>query len=332
MLKAYKYRIYPSKKQQIQIEKTFDCCRFTYNRMLAYRREMYEKEKIFVSRTDCSNYLNRELKAKYGWLKEADKFALTNAVYHMDSAYQNFFRNRAGYPRFKSWYGGRKSYTTNFTNGNIAVNFEEGKVKLPKLKMVRAALHRPFEGQVKNAAISQTSDGKYYVSILVETDHEAIPLKSFQTGVISFKGDSCVLWDGKVYESPKNLEQQEKKLAKLQRQLASKERGSHNYNKQKKKISRCRERINNISRDYCHQISHEVISKDQVIILEKRDSSKSGIQGKRKMGMVWYELERQLEYKAKWNGRLLILADNGSGGNRERMDTDPDIEKNMKIF
>ncbi|MDE7250295.1 MAG: helix-turn-helix domain-containing protein, partial [Lachnospiraceae bacterium] len=130
MLKAYKYRIYPNKKQQAQIEKTFDCCRFVYNRTLMYRREMYENCGVFVSRMDCNNYRTRELKAKYSWLKEVDKFALTNAVYHMDSAYQNFFKNRSGYPRFKSRYSEHKSYTTNFTNGNIAIDFEEGRVKL----------------------------------------------------------------------------------------------------------------------------------------------------------------------------------------------------------
>lgn len=300
--------------------------------MLAYCREMYEKEKIFVSRTDCSNYLNRELKAKYGWLKEADKFALTNAVYHMDSAYQNFFKNRAGYPRFKSRYGGRKSYTTNFTNGNIAINFEEGKVKLPKLKMVRAVLHRTFEGQIKAATISKMSDGKYYVSLLVETDQEVIPLSVPQTGVVWLNRDGSILWNGKRYENCQALEQQEKKLSKLQRQLAGKERGSHNYNKQKKKIFQCRDRINNIRRNYCHQISHEVISKNQVIILEKRDSLKRGIQVKRKTGMVWYELERQLEYKARWNDRLLILVDNESGRNRDCMDSNLDMGKKMKTF
>ena len=132
MLKAYKYRIYPNKEQKIQIAKTFGCCRFVYNQTLAYRKEAYEKEKKSVSKTDCNNYCNRELKKEYEWLKEVDKFALTNAIYNMDCAYQKFFKEHAGYPKFKSKHDNHKSYTTNFTNGNIAVNFEDGKVKLPK--------------------------------------------------------------------------------------------------------------------------------------------------------------------------------------------------------
>ena len=84
MLKAYKYRIYPNSEQRIQIAKTFGCCRFVYNQTLAYRKEIYEKEKKSVSKTDCNNYCNRELKKDYEWLKETDKFALTNAIYNME--------------------------------------------------------------------------------------------------------------------------------------------------------------------------------------------------------------------------------------------------------
>ena len=144
MLKAYKYRIYPNNEQKVQIEKTFGCCRFVYNQTLAYRKERYEKEKKSVSKTDCNNYCNRELKKEYEWLKEVDKFALTNAIYNMDSSYQKFFREHAGYPKFKSKHDNHKSYTTNFTNGNITVDFDGNKVKLPKLKGVKAKLHRKF--------------------------------------------------------------------------------------------------------------------------------------------------------------------------------------------
>ena len=175
MLKAYKYRIYPNNEQKIQIAKTFGCCRFVYNQTLAYRKEVYEKEKKSVSKTDCNNYCNRQLKKEYEWLKEVDKFALTNAIYNMDAAYQKFFKEHAGYPKFKSKHDNHKSYTTNFTNGNIAVDFEENRVKLPKLKNVKAKLHRNFSGQIKSATISQIPSGKYYVSILVETEHVELP-------------------------------------------------------------------------------------------------------------------------------------------------------------
>lgn len=144
---------------------------------MSYRKENYEKEKKSMSRIDCNNYCNRELKKEYEWLKEVDKFALTNAIYNMDSAYQKFFKEHAGYPKFKSKHSNHKSYTTNFTNGNIALDFENGKVKLPKLKKVKSKLHRSFTGRIKSATVSEVASGKYYVSILVETEHTSVQKK-----------------------------------------------------------------------------------------------------------------------------------------------------------
>ena len=212
MLKAYKYRIYPNNEQKAQIAKTFGCCRFVYNHTLAYRKEIYEKEKKSVSKTDCNNYCNRELKKDYEWLKEVDKFALTNAIYNMDSAYQKFFKEYAGYPKFKSKHDSHKSYTTNFTNGNIAVDFENVKIKLPKLKEVKAKLHRNFSGQIKSATVSETPSGKYYVSILVETEHEELQHTNHNIGLDLGIKDLCITSDGKKYENPKIIRKYEKEL------------------------------------------------------------------------------------------------------------------------
>ena len=161
MLKAYKYRIYPNTVQKIQIAKTFGCCRFVYNQTLAYRKEAYEKGKKSVSKTDCNNYCNRQLKKEYEWLKEVDKFALTNAIYHMDAAYQKFFKEHAGYPKFKSKHDNHKSYTTNFTNGNIRVDFECNRVKLPKLKDVKAKLEEQDAVIIAVSEGVKNKDGRY---------------------------------------------------------------------------------------------------------------------------------------------------------------------------
>ena len=247
MLKAYKYRIYPNNEQKIQIAKTFGCCRFVYNQTLAYRKEVYEKEKKSVSKTDCNNYCNRQLKKEYEWLKEVDKFALTNAIYNMDAAYQKFFKEHAGYPKFKSKHDNHKSYTTNFTNGNITVDFGCNRVKLPKLKGVKAKLHRNFIGQIKSATISQVPSGKYYVSILVETEHTELPHTN-----------------------------------------------------------------QNTRKDYLHKMSHEIISENQVIVsedLQIKNMVKNHHLAKSISDVSWHELTRQLEYKAKWNGRKYVKID-----------------------
>ena len=148
MERGYRYRIYPTREQQELMAKTFGCCRFVYNMCLDRKKTLYEAEKTSLSRTDCNNWCNRELKVEFEWLREVDKFALTNAIYDMDSAYQKFFREHAGYPKFRSKHSGYNSYKTNYTNGNIAVDFRTNYVKLPKLGNVKAKLHRRFEGKI----------------------------------------------------------------------------------------------------------------------------------------------------------------------------------------
>lgn len=312
MLKAYRYRIYPNKEQEIQLAKTFGCCRFVYNQTLAYRKNAYEKEKKSVSKTDCNNYCNRELKKVYEWLKEVDKFALTNAIYNMDSAYQKFFKEHAGYPKFKIKRDNRQSYTTNFTNGNITVDFDRGRIKLPKLKRVKIKLHRKFLGQIKAATISKVPSGKYYVSILVETEYSPLVKTNGQIGVDLGIKDLCITSNGKKYENPKTIKKYEKKLAKLQRQLAGKIKGSKNYQKKRKQIALCHEKITNTRRNYLHKISSEIINENQVIVSENlqiKNMVKNHNLAKSISDTSWYELTRQLEYKSKWNGRTYIKID-----------------------
>ncbi len=312
MLKAYKYRIYPNKEQEEQLAKTFGCCRFVYNQTLAYRKEKYETEKKSLSRTDCNNYCNRELKVQYEWLREVDKFALTNAIYNMNSAYQKFFKEHAGYPKFKSKHDNHKSYTTNFTNGNIGVDFDNNKIKLPKLKQVKAKLHRKFEGEIKSATISQVPGGKYYVSVLVETKHEVLPKAENNIGLDLGVKDLLITSEGEKYENPKLLQKYERKLVRLQRQLAHKEKNSKNYYKTKKQAALCHEHIKNIRKDKLHKISHKLISENQVIVSEKlqiKNMIKNHKLAKSIADVSWYELTRQLEYKALWNERTYIKVD-----------------------
>ena len=312
MLKAYKYRIYPNNEQRVQVAKTFGCCRFVYNQTLAYRKSAYEQNKKSVSKTDCNNYCNRELKKEYEWLREVDKFALTNAIYNMDSAYQKFFKEHAGYPKFKSKHDNHKSYTTNFTNGNIGVDFDDNKIKLPKLKQLKAKLHRKFEGEIKSATISQVSSGKYYVSVLVETKHQILQISENNIGLDLGIKDILITSNGDKYGNPKPLKKYGKKLARLQRQLAHKSKYSNNYYKRKKQIALCHEKIRNTRRDYLHKISHEIISENQVIVSENlqiKNMLRNHHLAKSISDVSWYELTRQLEYKAGWKGRKYVKID-----------------------
>ena len=309
MLKAYKYRIYPNKAQETLIQKTFGCCRFVYNQTLAYRKNLYEMEKRSMSKFDCSRYVTGVLKRDYEWLKEVDKFALEQAVFAMDNAYQRFFKLHAGYPKFRSKHSNRRSYTTCITGTNIKVLFDENKIQLPKLKLVRARLSKPFVGQIKQATVSQTPTGKYFVSVLVETEHEPLLSTDKAIGIDLGIKDLLITSDGEKYANKRIIKQYEKKLSCEQRRLARKIKGSSNYNKQRIKVARIHEKIHNARIDYLHKITHKLISENQVIVSEDLAVSnmvQNHVLAKAISDCGWYELTRQLTYKAEWNNRRYI--------------------------
>lgn len=309
MFKAYKYRLYPNRQQIKQIQKTFGCCRFIYNQTLAYRKAMYETKKESMNKTSCNNYVNQVLKKEYEWLKEVDKFALTNAIYNMDSAYQKFFKEHTGFPKFKSKRDNKKSYSTNFTNNNIGVSFENNRIRLPKLKWIKAKIHRKFIGKIKSATISQVPSGKYFVSILVETEHIPMESTGCMIGIDLGVKDLLVTSDGEKFDNIHTTKKYEDKLAREQRKLSRKIKGSKNRNKQRIKVARIHEKIRNTRIDNLHKISYKLINENQVIVSE--DLSVSNMVKNHNLAKAisdcgWYELTRQISYKSDWNNRQYI--------------------------
>lgn len=309
--KSYKYRIYPNKQQQELIARTFGCCRFVYNQVLEWKINSYEICGIVRTWVDCDKYCNNVLKYKYEWLRIPDRIALLNEIRNLDMAYKNFFSGRAEYPKFKKKKN-EQSYRTTCINNNIEVDFQSNKIKLPKLKWVKAKISREFSGKIVNATISQVPSGKYFVSICVETEHEKLPSTGAMIGIDLGLKDLLTTSDGQKFENIHALRKHEKGLIKLQRQLSHKQKGSKNWNKARIKLAKKHEKIKNIRNDYTHKITHKLISENQVIISEKLNVS--GMLQNHRMSKAisdasWCELTRQLQYKADWHGRQYVQID-----------------------
>lgn len=313
MLRAYKYRIYPTDEQKVLLAKTFGCCRFVYNWALNLKITAYQERKETLGNVYLANLMKSELKVEHEWLSEVNSQSLQSALRNLDTAYTNFFRNTkaVGFPRFKS----RKGRQSFLCPQHCRVDLEKGTITIPKAKDVPAVLHRKFKGTVKTVTISMTPSRKYFASVLVDTDIEELP-------VTPIHGDTClgidlgikslaVCSDGRTFDNPKNLQRSLDRLKLLQKRLSRKKKGSANRNKARIRVARLHEHIANCRKDNLHKITYALTHDSQVRTICMEDLNVKGMMQNHHLAQAVGDASfgmflTLLKYKCSWYGVNLI--------------------------
>ena len=306
--RAYKYRIYPNKKQQELIRKTFGCTRYVYNYYLDKRKT----DKTNYTYVKCAKDLT-QLKKEFEWLKEVDSVGLQTSLKDLDIAYKNFFSGSSGYPKFKSRKNRHQSYRTSFSHNNIA--FMDKHIKLPKLGLVKVRDKQVPQGRILNATISQEPDGRFYCSLCcTDVSFKQLSKTNQFVGIDLGLVDFAIFSDGIKIENPRFFEKSVKKLAKLQRELSRKTIGSNRWNKARIKVAKLQKHISNQRKDFLQKLTTLIVRKYDIICIEDLDvksmkETELTVRNKRVSDVSWSEFRRQLTYKSTWYGRTLSAVD-----------------------
>lgn len=313
MNKAVKYRVYPTMEQQIMFAKTFGCCRKVWNLMLADKIESWRASGKFV-RTTPAQY-----KADYTYLKEVDSLALANVQINLQNAFSSCFsktrKKRNRFPKFKSAKHSRRAYTTNNQSGTIVI-IDGQFIKLPKVGKVKAVIHRtvPESWALKSATVSMEPDGSYYVSVLYEYEADIKPAAGNRAVGLDYKSDGLYASsDGRVCGMPHYYRESQPKLAKEQKKLKHKQKGSSNWKKQQKRIAKVHRKIANQRKDFLHKKSTEIVNQYDIVCVEDLDmkamSNKGFGNGKATLDNGYGMFLDMLAYKLHDRGKTLVRID-----------------------
>ena len=320
--KTYKFRLYPNNYQKEIINKTFGCTRLIYNHFLDLKQKEYELNKTYKSTYDCikeipSMYENRP------YLKEVDSMTLRSAIFNLDNAYQKMFKEKSGYPKFKSKFN-KNSYRTNMIRStyknkvyeNIKLDLEKRTINLPKLKEVKIRGYRNLKtitGRIINATVSREKSGKYYVSVVYEENinlEKKIPSKI--VGLDLGVKDLVITSDYEKISNQKIIEKYEKRIKRKQRELSRKVKGSNNYYKTKQKLSQLYQKLKNTRKYIIHNITKKITDNNDIIVTETlkiKNMLHNHNLAKKISDASLSEIIRQLEYKSKWKQKIFYKID-----------------------
>ena len=307
MLKAFKYRIYPTSEQSVLLAKSFGCTRWFYNYALNLTSETYKQTGKGLSRDEIIKLLP-SLKKEYEWLTEAPSQVLQQAALNLSSAFLNFFEGRAKYPNFKKK---QNRQSIRFPQG---CKLKDDTLKLPKIGDVYCKVSRQPEGDLKSVTVSVNPSGEYLAACLYDNGKD-LPKKSTEGKVIGIDvglTHYAVTSDGTKHGNPQYYRKYEKKLAKRQKQLSHKLKGSSNRNKARVKVAKIHAKIVRCREDFLHKLSRKLVDENQVIVVENlavRNMVKNHKLAKSISDAGWGQFCTMLKYKSEWVGKTYIEVD-----------------------